>query len=161
MPDAPASPTSDRARRTPSGLIATTNESRSVATTPTSADAKQTKLGGEPLGNPVLSDEELDRTVTVTGDRLLVVPPDGSERRSRGGILIPATAQSVERKGIWGSVRSVGPHVRHVDVGDEVLYLPDSAIEVEVKDDTYLIVRERDIHAIGAIDVDEPTGQYL
>jgi chaperonin GroES len=102
------------------------------------------------------------RAVTVLGDRVLVEPPDGAERRTKGGILIPATAQSVDRKGIWGATLAVGPHVRHVSVGDDVLYLPEDAIEIDVQGDVYLIVRERDVHAIGSAGAgDTSTGLYL
>lgn len=104
---------------------------------------------------------ELRRSVSVTADRVLVAPPADAERRSKGGILIPATAQSVDRKGIWGEVLGVGPHVRHVSAGDEVLYLPGDAIEVDVQGETYLIVRERDVHAIASTRRDGATGLYL
>ncbi|MEX1178137.1 MAG: co-chaperone GroES [Nitriliruptor sp.] len=113
----------------------------------------------EPLPSP---DPAPRRVVTVLGDRVLVAPPDDAERRTRAGIVIPATARSVERKGIWGATLSVGPHVRHVTVGDEVLYLPEDAIEVDVQGDSYLIVRERDVHAVGSdAAADTNTGLYL
>jgi chaperonin GroES len=107
-------------------------------------------------------DEGERRAVTVLGDRVLVAPPDDAERRSKGGILIPATARSVDRKGIWGATLAVGPHVRHVVVGDEVLYLPEDAIEVDVQGEAYLIVRERDVHAVGSASSGvAATGLYL
>jgi chaperonin GroES len=108
---------------------------------------------------PTSPDER--RSVAVLGDRVLVAPPDDAERRSKGGILIPATAESVDRKGIWSETIGVGPHVRHVSVGDEILYLPDDAIEVDVQGESYLIVRERDIHAVGSTRRDGATGLYL
>jgi chaperonin GroES len=102
------------------------------------------------------------RAVTVLGDRVLVEPQGDAERRTKAGILIPATAKSVDRKGIWGSTLAVGPHVRHVSVGDEVLYLPEDAIEIDVQGEAYLIVRERDVHAIGSAGAgDTSTGLYL
>jgi len=101
------------------------------------------------------------RGVTILGDRVLVAPPDDSERRTRAGIVIPATARSVDRKGIWGETIGVGPHVRQVSAGDEVLYLPEDAIEVDVQGDPYLIVRERDIHAVASHRTDSSTGLYL
>ncbi|MFA9445537.1 co-chaperone GroES [Egicoccus sp. AB-alg6-2] len=104
---------------------------------------------------------ELRRSVAVLGDRVLVSPPDDRERRTKAGILIPATAKSVDRKGIWGEAIGVGPHVRSVSTGDEVLYLPEDAIEVDVQGDAYLIVRERDIHAVGSTRRDGATGLYL
>jgi chaperonin GroES len=51
--------------------------------------------------------------------------------------------------------------VRHVSVGDEILYLPDDAIEVDVQGETYLIVRERDVHAVASSRRDGVTGLYL
>lgn len=103
----------------------------------------------------------LRRSVSVTGDRVLVAPPPDAERRSKGGIVIPATARSMDRKGIWGKVLGIGPHVRHVHAGDEVLYLPGDSIEVDVQGETYLIVRERDIHAIASTRREGATGLYL
>ena len=104
---------------------------------------------------------EIRRSVAVLGDRVLVSPPDDGERRTKAGILIPATAESVDRKGMWGEAIGVGPHVRAVATGDEVLYLPEDAIEVDVQGDAYLIVRERDIHAVGSTRRDGATGLYL
>jgi chaperonin GroES len=104
---------------------------------------------------------EIRRHVAVLGDRVLVSPPDDSERRTKAGILIPATAKSVDRKGIWGKTIGVGPHVRSVQTDDEVLYLPEDAIEVDVQGEPYLIVRERDIHAVGSTRRDGATGLYL
>lgn len=105
--------------------------------------------------------DQVRRNVAVLGDRVLVAPPDDSERKSKGGILIPATARSIDRKGIWGETIGVGPHVRQLDVGDEVLYLPEDAIEVDVQGEPYLIVRERDIHAVASARRDGATGLYL
>ncbi len=104
---------------------------------------------------------EFRRSVEVMADRVLVAPPDDAERRSKGGILIPATAQSVDRKGIWGQTIGVGPNVRNVQPGDEVLYLPDDAIEVDIQGDAYLIVRERDVHAVASSRRENTTGLYL
>ena len=115
------------------------------------------------LGSMTATDTSSDvrRAVAVLGDHVLVAPPDSAERQSKAGILIPATAKSVDRKGIWGEVRGVGMHVRHVQMDDEVLYLPEDAIEVDVQGDTFLIVRERDIHATASTREDSATGLYL
>lgn len=101
------------------------------------------------------------RSVAVTGDRILVAPPDEADRRTKHGILIPATAKSMDRRGIWGEVVGAGPHVRQVTAGDEVLYVPEDAIEVDIQGDGYLIVRERDVHAIASTRRDNTTGLYL
>ncbi len=112
--------------------------------------------------DPVPADLPRRLSVAVTGDRILIAPPPETERRTRTGILIPATAQSVDRKGVWGEVIGVGPNVRHMNTDDEVLYLPEDAIEVEIRGEPYLIVRERDVHAVasGVRDASS-TGLYL
>ncbi len=54
-----------------------------------------------------------------------------------------------------------GPHVRQAKPGDEVLYVPEDAIEVDIQGDGYLIVRERDVHAVASENRDGATGLYL
>ena len=97
----------------------------------------------------------------MLADRVLVqVGQAEGERRSRSGILIPATAQ-VSRRLAWAEAVAVGPHVRSVKVGDTVLFNPEDRFEVEVKGDDYLILRERDIHAVASERMDGSTGLYL
>lgn len=107
-------------------------------------------------------DNDQKLAVRVTADRILCAPPDDSERRSKGGILIPATAKSADRRGLWGDVTEVGPLVRTVEVGDKVAFLPDSAIEIDVRGDVFLIVRERDVNAVASMEKEAgSTGLYL
>ncbi|HEV3280571.1 MAG TPA: co-chaperone GroES [Acidimicrobiales bacterium] len=99
--------------------------------------------------------------IAVLADRVLVqVPQAEGERRSRAGILIPATAQ-VSRRLAWAEAVAVGPHVRSVKVGDNVLFNPEDRFEVEVQGDEYIILRERDIHAVATTRIDGGTGLYL
>jgi chaperonin GroES len=99
--------------------------------------------------------------ITMLNDRVLVqVPQSEGERRSRAGILIPATAQVAKRLS-WADVAAVGPHVRTVKAGDKVLFNPEECFEVEVKGEDYLILRERDIHAVAADRLGGGTGLYL
>ncbi|HEY8339546.1 MAG TPA: co-chaperone GroES [Egibacteraceae bacterium] len=106
--------------------------------------------------------EDHKLAVRVTADRILCAVQRDGERRTKSGILIPATAQSADRRGVWAEVTEVGPLVRTIAPGDRVLFLPDAAIEVDVRGETFLIVRERDVHAI-ASEVREAgsTGLYL
>lgn len=111
---------------------------------------------------PASSDATSGMAVRVTADRILCRTGGDGEKRSRGGILIPATAASKDRLGLWAEVMEVGPLVRSTSAGDKVLFLPDSAIEVDVHGDTYLIVRERDVHAIASSEREAgSTGLYL
>jgi chaperonin GroES len=99
--------------------------------------------------------------IKMLHDRVLVkVPTAEGERRSSGGILIPATAQVAKRL-IWGEVLAVGNHVRAVEVNDQVLFSPDDRHEVEIAGEEYLLLRERDIHAVAAKRIDANTGLYL
>ncbi|MFC7574428.1 hypothetical protein ACFQX8_19970 [Klenkia terrae] len=62
--------------------------------------------------------------IKMLHDRLLVsLRKDDGDRRSTGGILIPATAQIAKRL-VWGEARGVGSNVRQVKVGDRVLFSP-------------------------------------
>ena len=98
-------------------------------------------------------------------DRILVeVDQEAGERRSSGGIVIPATAAMGARRLAWSRVVAVGPHARSVQVGDKVLFDPEDKSEVEVQGDIYVLMRERDIHAVAADRLDdggESTGLYL
>ncbi len=100
--------------------------------------------------------------IRMLNDRLLVKLDDADgERRSTGGILIPATAHLGKRLA-WAEARAVGPNVRAVQEGDHVLFNPEDVHEVEVRGETYIILRERDIHALASERLEEGhTGLYL
>ena len=99
--------------------------------------------------------------IQMLNDRLLVKIPDrDGERRSMGGILIPATAQ-VSKRLVWAEVVALGQNVRSCEVGDQVLFGPEDRYEVEVSGVDYIMLRERDIHAVAASRIDGHTGLYL
>lgn len=110
---------------------------------------------------PGVVPDEHKQPITMLADRVLVqIPQNEGERRSRAGILIPATAQ-VSKRLAWAEVVAVGPHVRTITPGDRVLFNPEDRYEVEVRGDEYLILRERDIHAVASDRIDGGTGLYL
>ena len=88
--------------------------------------------------------------IKMLHDRVLV-STDGveGERRSLGGIVIPATA-SVGKRLDWAIVTATGPHVRSLEVGDRVLYDPEDRSEVELRGQAYILLRERDVHAVAS-----------
>jgi len=101
----------------------------------------------------------------MLNDRILVkLDAAEAERRSSGGIVIPATAQLGKRLA-WAEVHAAGPNVRSVQEGDHVLFNPEDIYEVEVRAETYVILRERDIHAVASERLEESqtgqTGLYL
>ena len=100
--------------------------------------------------------------VRLLHDRLLV-RREGTEgeRRSSGGIVIPATAQIASRLA-WADVAAVGQNVRTVQTGDRVLFDPRDKAEVELHGRAYVLLRERDVHAVAAERVEGATpGLYL
>jgi chaperonin GroES len=101
--------------------------------------------------------------VRLTGDRIVVENPEDGERKTRAGLLIPATATPAPKRCVWGEVALVGPDVRAVNAGDRILYLPQAGLEVELDGREYLLLRERDVQAV-ASPADGPEaqpGQYL
>ena len=99
--------------------------------------------------------------IQILHDRVMVRVTDGSgERRSTAGIVIPATAEVAKRL-VWGEVFGVGQHVRTVKVGDRVLFGKDDHYEVEVQGGTYLVMRERELHAVASERTEHGTGLYL
>jgi chaperonin GroES len=100
--------------------------------------------------------------IKMLNDRILVkIGGSEGERRSTGGILIPATAQMGKRL-VWAQVVALGPNVRTMEIDDQVLFNPEDRYEVEVRGADYIILRERDVHAVAATRLEEgSTGLYL
>jgi len=134
----------------------------------TEAAAAAQPWSGIPTGKP--GDTLADRMSSVTdklpikmmSDRILVrIGGSEGERRSTGGILIPATAQMGKRLA-WAEIVAIGPNVRAMEAGDHVLFNPEDRYEVEVRGEDYVILRERDVHAVAASRLEEgSTGLYL
>lgn len=97
----------------------------------------------------------------MLNDRVLVRSENEGERSSTGGILIPATV-STSRRLAWAEVVATGPNVRSMEVGDKVLFNPEDRYEVEVRSEDFVILRERDVHAVASERLEESsTGLYL
>jgi len=107
---------------------------------------------GEKLPIRMLHDRVLVRTEGAEG-----------ERRSTGGILIPATA-ALSKRCSWAETVAVGQNVRSIEPGDRVLFDPEDRAEVEVRGTLYVLLRERDIHAVASERIGDSggsTGLYL
>ena len=87
------------------------------------------------------------------GDRV-IVKPKAPEEKTKGGIILPDTAQE---KPMEGEIVAVGAGkiaddgkkiIMELKVGDKVLYGKYSGSEIKVDDQEYLIMRETDIYAI-------------
>ncbi|WP_433314576.1 GroES family chaperonin [Micromonospora chersina] len=113
------------------------------------------------------ADQDLDTglPIRLLHDRVLVRTENGEgERRSTAGIVIPATA-AVGKRLAWATAVGVGPNVRSIVSGDRVLFDPDERSEVELHGRAYVLLRERDVHAVAAERVEKEqtgsTGLYL
>ncbi|MFC4016881.1 GroES family chaperonin [Micromonospora sp. GCM10011542] len=110
------------------------------------------------------ADHDLDSglPIRLLHDRVLVRMEGGEgERRSTAGIVIPATA-AVGKRLAWATAVGVGPNVRAIVSGDRVLFDPDDRSEVELHGRGYVLLRERDVHAVAAERIEnDPTGLYL
>ncbi len=100
--------------------------------------------------------------IRMLHDRVLVrMEGADGERRSTAGIVIPATA-SMGRRLSWAKAVGVGPNVRSIGVGDRVLFDPEERGEVELHGNDYVLLRERDLHAVASERLpDGQTGLYL
>jgi chaperonin GroES len=114
-----------------------------------------------PRSSGASTDDDVKQSIRMTADRILVRPSEEvGERRSRSGIVIPATAAQNRRLG-WAKVVAVGPTVRNVGDDDLVLFAPDTGFEVEIRGEEYLLLRERDVHATASGRSEGQTGLYL
>src|SRR5712691_12130900 len=105
---------------------------------------KAEKLGKAGPTDARLGPDSTDR-IRLTADRILVEVPDESERRSKGGLVIPATAAPHVKRCVWSRVVLVGPETRNVQPGDQVLFIHQTGLEVDIRGDVYLLLRERDV----------------
>ena len=99
--------------------------------------------------------------IKMLADRVLVQVPAGEgERTSRSGLVIPATAE-VSKRLVWAEVTAIGPLVRNIEPGDRVLFSPEDRYEVEIRGEDFIILRERDVHAVASERIESATGLYL
>lgn len=100
-------------------------------------------------------------SIRMTHDRVLVRRPGAEERKTKAGLLIPATAAGDAKRTIWAEVVAVGPTVRSIEPGDYVLVSPEVGYEAQIRGEDYLLLREREVHAVASEKVDGGTGLYL
>ncbi len=114
------------------------------------------------MGLPTAAGGEDKLPIRMLHDRVLVsLDSEHGERRSSAGIVIPATA-AMGRRLWWARVCAIGQHVRTVQVGDRVMFDPEDKADVEVRGEDYVLLRERDLHAVASGRIEDgQTGLYL
>src|SRR5262249_13811011 len=107
------------------------------------------------------SPEDVKQSIRMTADRILALPTkEMGERKSRAGIVIPATAAQNRRRD-WAKVVAGGPTVRNVEEGDLVLFARDAGFEVDIRGEDHLLLGERDVHGVASSRSEGQTGLYL
>jgi chaperonin GroES len=131
---------------------------------PRATETKTTAKPSKPR-KPRARKASANGSIRLTGDRLVVRTPESGERKTSGGLLIPATAMPAPKRLSWGDVTLVGPEVRVAKTGDRVLFLPSAGLEVELEGEELVLLRERDVQAVseagGPNAKDRTPGQYL
>ena len=105
------------------------------------------------------SPDDVKQSIRMTADRILALPTkEMGERKSRAGSSSPTAAQN--RRLDWAKVVAVGPTVRNVEEGDLVLFAR-RRLRGRHPGEDYLILRERDVHAVASSRTEGQTGLYL
>ncbi|HEY8449195.1 MAG TPA: co-chaperone GroES [Bacillota bacterium] len=97
--------------------------------------------------------EGVQLNIRPLGDRVVVQPLE-AEETTKGGIILPDTAKEKPQQGKvlavgTGKMLDNGQKVPlEVSVGDTVIYSKYAGTEVQIQDQEYLILSERDILAV-------------
>ena len=81
--------------------------------------------------------------ITPLADRVVAVREEAKTQTARG-IYLP---DSSKEKPVLAEVKAVGTDVKHVKVGDKIIYKEYSTTELKIDTVEYLIVKEDDILA--------------
>ncbi len=100
-------------------------------------------------------------SIRMTNDRILVRRPGPEDRKTKAGLLIPATAAAESKRCAWAEVVAVGPNVRTIEPGDYVLVSLEAGYEAQIRGEDFVLLREREVHAVASEKTDSGTGLYL
>ena len=77
-------------------------------------------------------------------DDFVVVQPSEGEAETRGGLIIPASAETPCRSGI---VTAVGPDVTGIEPGDKVLYPRDAGYDIRMVGTSVRVIKREELIA--------------
>ena len=81
--------------------------------------------------------------ITPLADRVVAIREE-AKTQTASGIYLP---DSSKEKPVMAEVKAVGGEVKHVKVGDKIIYKEYSTTELKIDGTEYLIVKEDDILA--------------
>ncbi len=76
-------------------------------------------------------------------DRVVAVR-EKAQAKTASGLYLPDNAKE---KPVVAKIEAIGPDVKHLKVGDKIIYKEYSTTELKVDDVDYLIVKEEDVLA--------------
>ena len=100
--------------------------------TQTKEDKKEAKAGSSARGFRPL------------GDRAFVTYTEESDKTA-GGIYLPDSAREKPQR---GTVEAMGPDVKNVKIGDQVLFDKYSGTKIKIDNEDCLIIKEEDVLGI-------------
>ena len=77
-------------------------------------------------------------------DDFVVVQPSEGEAETRGGLIIPASAETPCRSGI---VTAVGPDVNGIEPGDKELYPRDAGYDIRMAGTSVRLIKREELIA--------------
>ena len=81
--------------------------------------------------------------ITPLADRVVAVREE-AKTQTASGIYLP---DSSKEKPVMAEVKAIGGEVKHVKVGDKIIYKEYSTTELKIDGVEYLVVKEEDILA--------------
>jgi len=81
--------------------------------------------------------------ITPLADRVVAVK-EAAQTKTASGIYLPEAAKE---KAVVAVIKAVGPDVKHLKVGDRIIYKEYSTTELKIDGTEYLVVKEEDILA--------------
>ena len=88
-------------------------------------------------------EDDMDTPIKPLGDRVVAVREE-AKTQTASGLYLPDNAKE---KPVVAEVKAVGGDVKHVKVGDKIVYKEYSTTDLKIDGTEYLIVREEDILA--------------
>lgn len=86
-------------------------------------------------------------SLKVIGNRVLIIPEETSEMKTRGGIILTETYDSLKRE-VIGQVVGVGEKLSdQIQVGDKICYQKVYELTVFIKDVRHVVLRGEHIIA--------------
>ena len=101
-------------------------------------------------------------SIRMTNDRILVRRPGSEDRKSQGRTADPGDRGRRAASAVRGPRSSRSDRTSAaIEPGDYVLVSLEAGYEAQIRGEDYLLLREREVHAVASEATDSGTGLYL